>query len=317
MQINQLPTIPQAPANADVLAIEVNGVTYKVSKQELAEAIAENISPSDIGALPDSTVHVTAVKGDAEESFRSGYVILTPADIGALPTNGGQMTGDIDMGQSGATSGAKRILWRTTDGTLFYIRPYNNLFQIVRQTQDGSSNVIGFSSDGAVSMENPFNWRGALSVYSKAEVDAFVSTRMWSARGNIVKSASTGTALGYGKALVYFVGKTVVVEFEAKIITAGTGSNVYDIGIEVNNLQSINSSIPNFSVVNGGIIHYYNSDGTLDTTMEGYAGEATINTTENRWAFARLYNTSGNIGAWTDNRYTVGKIITGTVYGTL
>ena len=51
--------------------------------------------------------------------------------------------------------------------------------------------------------------------------------------------------------------------------------------------------------------------------MEGYAGEATLNTAENRWAFARLYNTSGSIGPWTDNKYTVGKIITGTVYGTL
>lgn len=284
MQINQLPTIPQAPANADVLAIEVNGITYKVSKQALAAAIAANI---------------------------------TPANIGALALSGGQMTGDIGMGQSGATSGAKCILWTTTDGTLFYIRPYNNLFQIVRQDSNGIYNVLGFYSDGSVTMSATANWRSALSVYSKAESDALASTRMWSVRGNIVKSASTGTAIGYGKALVYIVGMTVVVEFEAKIVTAGTVSDVYDVGIEVANLQSINSNIPDFNVVNGGIIHYYKADGTIDTSMEGYAGEATINTAGNRWAFARLYNTSGSIGAWADNNFTVGKTITGTVYGTL
>lgn len=47
MQINQLPTIPQAPADADVMAIEVNGVTYKVNKQALASAILGQIGASD------------------------------------------------------------------------------------------------------------------------------------------------------------------------------------------------------------------------------------------------------------------------------
>lgn len=56
MQINQLPTIPQAPANADVLAIEVNGITYKVSKQALAEAIAANITPANIGAVANTDI---------------------------------------------------------------------------------------------------------------------------------------------------------------------------------------------------------------------------------------------------------------------
>ena len=241
---------------------------------------------------------------------------ITPANIGALPLSGGRMTGDIDMGQSTPTSGAKRLLWETADGVRFYIRPYNDVFQIVRQDSNGSYNALGFKSDGSVTMDTPVNWRNALGVYSKAESDALVRTRMWSVRGNIVRSIS-GTAVGYGKAMVYIVGKTVVVEFEAKITTAGTVSNLFDVGIEVAVLRSLNTGIPEFTVVNGGIIHYYNSDGTIDTSMEGYAGEATLNTAENRWAFARLYDTNGSIGPWADNRYTVGKIITGTVYGTL
>lgn len=259
------------------------------------------------------------------QSGEEGDTPVTPAALnhmedgiaGALPKSGGTMTGDIDMGQSTATSGAKRIRWTTADGTVFEIRPYNNLFQIVRIPSGGSSaNALGISSDGSVSMDTPVNWRNALSVYSKAESDALVSTRMWSVRGNIVRSIG-GTAVGYGKAMVYIVGKTVVVEFEAKITTAGTVSNLYDVGIEVAVLRSLNTGIPEFTVVNGGIIHYYKAGGTLDTDMEGYAGEASLYTADNRWGFARLYNTSGSVGAWSDNNFTVGKIITGRLYGTL
>ena len=94
-QINQLPTIPQAPADADVLAIEVNGITYKVSKQALAAAIAANITPSDIGALPSTTTYVSGVKGNSESTYRNGQVNITSDNIGALPLSGGTMTGGI------------------------------------------------------------------------------------------------------------------------------------------------------------------------------------------------------------------------------
>ena len=48
MQINQLPVIPQAPSDADVLAIEVNGVTYKVSKSVLTSAILASLSTDSV-----------------------------------------------------------------------------------------------------------------------------------------------------------------------------------------------------------------------------------------------------------------------------
>lgn len=70
MQIHQYPSIPQAPADADVLAIEVNGVTYKVSKQVLGQAIASNITPANIGALPSSGGTVTgAVARKIDKDF--------------------------------------------------------------------------------------------------------------------------------------------------------------------------------------------------------------------------------------------------------
>lgn len=59
IQISQFPTIPQTPANADVLPIEVNGITYKVSKAVLAAAIynslyANNMTTTQDGLLLDA-----------------------------------------------------------------------------------------------------------------------------------------------------------------------------------------------------------------------------------------------------------------------
>ena len=62
MQIHEYPSIPQAPADADVLAIEVNGITYKVSKAVLAAAIIDKL-----GGDP-----VTVAHGGTGSSSASG-----------------------------------------------------------------------------------------------------------------------------------------------------------------------------------------------------------------------------------------------------
>lgn len=197
MQINQLPVIPQAPANDDVFAIEVNGVTYKVSKQALGQAIASNITPAAIGA-------------------------------------------------------------------------------------------------------------------------AAAAAAVYSVNGVIIKSyGGTGTTEGYGRVVVNIRGKAVEVNFEAKITRAGTVTPLYDVGLSVETLRSLAPSIPDFTVSNGGIIHFYNSDGTIATDREGYAGVGEVQAANNQWRMSRVYNTSGNVGPWSDNNFTVGMRIVGTVYGTL
>ena len=81
MQISQLTNIPQAPANADVLAIEVNGVTYKVSKQTLASAIAANISPANIGAVAKTGDTMTGIY-----KLKHAGVDVSEADNGVSST---------------------------------------------------------------------------------------------------------------------------------------------------------------------------------------------------------------------------------------
>lgn len=71
MQITGLPQTGNF-TGTDVLAIEINGVTYKLDGATLATAIAS------IGSL------VTGVKGNNESTYRTGNVNITPANIGAL-----------------------------------------------------------------------------------------------------------------------------------------------------------------------------------------------------------------------------------------
>lgn len=159
MQINELPTIPQAPADADVMAIEVNGITFKVSQSALAAAIISKIG-DPVGITHGGT-------GAANAATARTNLGITPANIGALSLSGGTMTGDINMGQSTASTSAKRIVWTTADGTVFRLRPYNNLMQLIRQVSGGSeSNVIGINSDGTYSIGNTSDFRTAIGASS-------------------------------------------------------------------------------------------------------------------------------------------------------
>lgn len=69
MKITDLPQ-SSSFSNSDVLAIEVNGVTYKLTGAMLATAL------KSIGS------YVTGVKGNSETNYRTGNVNITPANIG-------------------------------------------------------------------------------------------------------------------------------------------------------------------------------------------------------------------------------------------
>jgi len=144
---------------------------------------------------------------------------------------------------------------------------------------------------------------------------AMATPVIYSVRGQFVLSATTGTTVGYGKATVTIIGAIVTVVFTAKVITAGTSNDVTDIGIQVSTLRSLNTSIPEFTVGNGGVVNYFNASGALDVPREGYAGEGVVNTNGNYWAFGRIY--SDGLKELSDVSYTAGQYITGTLYGTL
>lgn len=130
MQINQLPTIPQAPANADVLAIEVNGVTYKVSKQALGQAIASNITPAAIGAVATSAIIDIPHGGTGasnEQAMHTAVLNNTRTDgWTAYPTAAGiyRTTGTLWAGlPSGASAYGELLIVGAGD---YYMHLYND-----------------------------------------------------------------------------------------------------------------------------------------------------------------------------------------------
>ena len=270
----------------------------------------------DISETADGTLHLHSgggaslyltAAGNAELRSDGGAAMLILKPDGSI-----YLSHILDMGKNASNAAGNIIQWTTADDTVFSIRPYNNLFQIVRTPSGGTStNALGIYSDGSVAVENPAGWRGAINA-------ALANSAFYSATGIIVKAYSgTGTVEGYGRAVVNIRGKTVTVDFEAQITTAGSISGQYAIGISVATLRALNSDIPNFTVANGGIIHYFTSSGAIATNREGYSGTTVVQSTPNAWQFARVYDTSGSVGAWGDDIYTVGMRVTGTLYGTL
>lgn len=128
MQINQLPTIPQAPANADVLPIESNNVTYKVSKQVLAESVASNITPANIEAVAKS--------GDT----MTGNLNIFRDQCGVFLGRTDGTTKGVDIYTS-ASEGGKMKLY-SADGVHVYwldtAADGGKSFRIVREALDGS-----------------------------------------------------------------------------------------------------------------------------------------------------------------------------------
>ena len=200
MTIHELLQAAGLTANDEIPIWDVDGTgepTKKITAQQLATAVV---------ALANL---VTGVKGNSEQNYRHGDVNLTPANIGALATAGGTMTGDIDMGQSGASSGAPSIKWRTADGTLFSFRPHGYGFQLVRKPVDANTeSVLTINSNGTVSVNPQANWRSALDV-----VPSFVNM---TAGANVSLSWQSNIALSG----VLIFNAVVAVD------TAITGSNV-------------------------------------------------------------------------------------------
>ena len=81
-----------------------NGVMSSTDKAKL-DGIAS-------GAQVNS---ITGVKGNAESTYRTGNVNLTPANIGALPSSGGTVTGTLQVNNTNTTGSGVKI-WEDTEG---------------------------------------------------------------------------------------------------------------------------------------------------------------------------------------------------------
>ena len=136
-----------------------------------------------------------------------------------LKKSGGTMTGDINFGSSGASSAAKSAKWTTADGTIFQIRPYNNLFQITRQPSGGSvTGALNINSDGTISFGEPAKWRTAMRVFVNMSASSMTNEQIYNALNNAIASAGAYTAT------VYISGAVASVLTNSKVTGARFGT---------------------------------------------------------------------------------------------
>ena len=98
MQISEYPSIPQAPADDDVLAIEANGITYKVRKSDLVPIGALSAISTSYVAVPSelsTSVDSILVKKNA---FCCSVRIVMKANITAGTTVIGTISGLSSVG---------------------------------------------------------------------------------------------------------------------------------------------------------------------------------------------------------------------------
>jgi hypothetical protein len=176
MQIHEL-TPKTSLASTDVIALDTGSVTNKITGANLAASL------KTIGSL------VTGVKGNAESSYRTGQVNITPANVGALPVAGGTMEGLLNMGQSGSSTSAQPIQWRTADDTLYQLSTYNNVLRITKTISGTTTVVLSIASDGTVTIPNPADWRTALNI-SPTTVGVVLATGSQSF-SNVASGAAT------------------------------------------------------------------------------------------------------------------------------
>lgn len=126
---------------------------------------------------------VTGVKGNAESTYRTGDVNLTPANIGAVARSGGTMTGPLHIAADGSQDAA--LLQETSDGRgnlqLYHADGSSavNLFasnygaELDLRSADGSANratlFVASSGNGALRL---YNNDGSYTNLNKDKIDA-------------------------------------------------------------------------------------------------------------------------------------------------
>lgn len=86
------------------------------SKLGLA-TVASSGKYSDLSGTPTIPASV-AVKGNAESSYRTGNVNLTPANIGALSSSGGILTGNIEIDRESTSADMRAIATQVSGGAV-------------------------------------------------------------------------------------------------------------------------------------------------------------------------------------------------------
>ena len=138
-----------------------------------------------------------------------------------------------------------------------------------------------------------------------------IAPKIYAYTGKLLNDSANAHINGYGTAIIILSNGIAKIEFTLKIET-NSGTAYQDYGINRNLLAStIGKTI---TPMTGGSVLYYNNTGEINTNLSGYGGSFAVS--NQFWKPARVYNTSGDVGSWSSDLFTTGRIISGTCYGT-
>lgn len=155
-----------------------------------------NLTAANIGALPSNTILVSRVKGNAEVSYRSGDVNLTPANIGAVAKSGDTMTGvlrrasNLNYDTTPAMNETSEVLQGLDASNLVRFRIYQSV------NTNGTKNlyIMARDDDGNGTMSN-YNLLG-IGLTSNGEPVYTLSSSSGSAVKAFMRALGLGTSDG-------------------------------------------------------------------------------------------------------------------------
>ena len=140
MQIHEYPSIPQAPADADVLAIEVNGITYKVSKAVLAAAIIDKLGGDPVTVAHGGTGASTAANARTNLSvYSKAETDAAIAQATAYVTEYVNIGAEDMLAKIAQMSADTMIYFRTTSTTSN--QPSTGMYMIGHAIRGGTNNI--------------------------------------------------------------------------------------------------------------------------------------------------------------------------------
>lgn len=119
---------------------------------------------------------ITGIKGNAESTYRTGKVNITPANIGALPLTGGTITGGVTFNSSVTTKGSVELFGSTpfmdfhfgnttSDYNARIINSANGLLDLIASNNISLSCAQAVIGNGGTSCTNSLKFKGSDGTY--------------------------------------------------------------------------------------------------------------------------------------------------------
>lgn len=146
------------------------------------------------------------------------------------------------------------------------------------------------------------------------QVADYYKATVMTAKGSLLNSDESAIT-GHGTAMIILhPGRIAEIVFSIKITNAPseTETNVFNFGLNRDILTN-KYGVPRITPIEGGVCRFI-KDRAINDNMTEYGG--TFQTYIQFWKPARIYDVSGDAGAWPTRMFAVGDRIEGVCYGT-